>query len=409
MSPHPLKVEFSGASGAKLAARIDLPASEPRGFALFAHCFTCSKDIAAARVIATALTERGFGVMRFDFTGLGGSGGDFSSTNFSMNMGDLVEAGDYLRTYYQAPVLLIGHSLGGAAVIAAAADLPEVKAIATLNAPADVTHITGHFAQKLPEIEREGAADVLLGERPFRIEKQFIDDLQQHDIPRKAADLKRALLVLHAPTDETVGIENAGRIFEAAKHPKSFVSLDTATHLLHDRRDAEYAAQVIAAWASRYINMPEDCTRTSDIPGGIVRVTETVQGKYQSLVEIGDHAFIADEPVDVGGLDSGPTPYDLLSAALGTCTVMTLRMYADRKTIALERASCDVTHQKTHADDMAETQLAGFRPDLFTRTIRLEGDIDEATHSRMMEIADKCPVHKTLHKGARVETRSDET
>lgn len=408
MNAAPIKAEFNGENGAKLAARIDLPTGPVKAFALFAHCFTCSKDIAAARVIATALTKSGIGVMRFDFTGLGASEGEFASTNFSMNLADLVLAADYLRQHYQAPSLLIGHSLGGAAVIAAAKDIPEVKAVATLNAPANVEHLTRHFADQLPEIHEKGEARVELGERDFCIRKQFIDDLERHDIERSAATLKKALLILHAPLDDIVGIENATKLFVAAKHPKSFVSLDSSTHLLEDKRDAAYAAEVIAAWATRYLELPQSAAPEAEEEGEKVLVSETGQGKYQSLVTSGAHRLLADEPTKVGGLGSGPSPYEYLSAALGACTVMTLRMYAERKGIALSRASCEVEHEKTHQTKMEGVEEAEQKPDLFTRRITLEGDMDDAVRKRMYEIADKCPVHKTLHRGARVVTEGVE-
>ncbi|MEM9234991.1 MAG: OsmC family protein, partial [Pseudomonadota bacterium] len=266
----------------------------------------------------------------------------------------------------------------------------------------------GHFATALPEIMNTGEADVMLGQRPFRIQKQFVDDLKRHDIIESASNLNRALLILHAPRDETVGIDNASTLFLAAKHPKSYVSLDTANHLVEKREDAAYAAQVIAAWAERYL----DLTPTADPDAQeeeTVVVTETAQGKYQSMVKTGAHYLIADEPASVGGLGSGPSPYDLLSASLGACTVMTLRMYADRKNIPLDRAICEVQHEKTHVGAMQEGEAEGAKPDLFTRTITLEGNIDTATRNRMFEIADKCPVHRTLHRGARVVTEGNKT
>lgn len=406
MSAHPIKAAFDGGNGAKLAARIDLPTGPVKAFALFAHCFTCTKDIAAARVIASALTKSGIGVMRFDFTGLGHSGGDFASSNFSMNLGDLRRAADYLGEHYEAPSLLIGHSLGGAAVIAAAASMSSVKAVATINAPADVHHITGHFAEKLPEIRAEGVAQVQLGQRDFCIQKQFIDDLERHDIKQSVKTLDKALLILHAPTDETVGIENASELFLAARHPKSYVSLDTADHLLSKPRDAAYAASVIAAWAERYLDLPASNEPEAETEDAVC-VTETAQGKYQVLIRSGEHAIIGDEPKEVGGLGSGPSPYDLLSAALGACTVMTLRMYADHKNIPLAKASCSVRHEKTHAKQVTEMEEGEMKPDIFTRTLTLEGDMDDTVRQRLYEIADKCPVHKTLHRGATVLTERE--
>ncbi|MEM9989638.1 MAG: alpha/beta fold hydrolase, partial [Pseudomonadota bacterium] len=322
MAPRPLRLDFPGPSGATLSARLDMPMELPKAYALFAHCFTCSKDILAARAIAKALTEAGLAVLRFDFTGLGNSGGDFASTNFSMNLGDLKAAADYLREHYEAPSLLVGHSLGGAAVIAVAQDLPEVKAVATIAAPSDVTHVSAQFGDKLDEIREQGEAEVSLGNRPFRIQKQFLDDMGKHDVTTAAATLKRALLILHSPTDNTVGISNATDIFVAAKHPKSFASLDNADHLLSRAKDATYAANVIAAWAGRYLNIERDPSGPADHEDPEVIVKETGQGTFQNLIRTGPHHFLADEPTDVGGLGSGPSPYDLLCAALGTCTTM---------------------------------------------------------------------------------------
>lgn len=401
----PIRLEFEGASGAKLAARLDLPTGAIGAYALFAHCFSCSKDLTASRAIATALTEAGIAVLRFDFTGLGGSGGDFGHTNFSMNLGDLKQAATFLEDNYEAPQLLVGHSLGGAAVLAAAADLPSIRAVATVAAPADVDHITGQFGDQLETIKKEGKAEVLLAERPFTIEKQFLDDISNHDIEASVAKLKKPLLVLHAPTDAQVGIENATRIFSAAKHPKSFVSLDTADHLLTNKSDAAYAASVISSWAQRYLNL---CGPLAD---GVleeamgVDIRETGQGKFQAMVAAGPHRFIADEPTTIGGLGSGPSPYEFLSTALGTCTSMTIRMYAERKGLPLDRVSVNVEHERRHGQSASEAGEKEPPIDHFTRNIRLEGQLDEAQRQRVLEIADRCPVHRTLERGATVTTK----
>ncbi len=409
MTADPIRLSFEGAGGAELAARLDLPAGPVKAYALFAHCFTCSKDIVAARTIATALTTMGIGVMRFDFTGLGGSGGDFGSTNFSMNLGDIKRAVDYLEAHYEAPALLIGHSLGGAAVLATAPDLPSVKAVATIGAPSDVTHVAGNFGDKLDEINAKGEAQVSLGNRPFRIEKQFVDDLQRHDIKAKAAKLNAALLVMHAPLDETVSIDHASEIFLAAKHPKSFVSLDSADHLLTNKKDGAYAADVIAAWASRYLGAEDGMTAPAAHEDDVL-VAETGQGGYQNVVRTGPHHFLADEPTEVGGLGSGPSPYDLLCAALGACTTMTIRMYANRKNLPLSHVSCRVTHEKSHNRDMRDATEDGSPPkaDHFTRTIAIKGDLDESVRNRVFEIAGRCPVHKTLETGAIVTTKRED-
>ncbi|WP_425087973.1 alpha/beta fold hydrolase [Stappia sp.] len=407
MTAKPIRLTFAGHAGAELAARLDLPDGPVRAYALFAHCFTCSKDVVAARRIAQALTASGIGVLRFDFTGLGGSGGDFASTNFSSNLADLLAAADFLRSNYEAPSLLIGHSLGGAAVLAVAADIPETVAVATIGAPADADHVVHNFHADLKTIRQDGQADVTLAGRSFTIERQFLDDLSQHAVRDRVARLGKALLVLHAPRDEVVGIDNATALFVAAKHPKSFISLDTADHLLSDPGDAAYAADVIAAWASRYLAPAESQADDSTVEGVIV--TETGQGKFQALVQAGTHRLLADEPEDVGGLDSGPSPYDYLAAALGACTVMTLRMYAEHKGIDLERIGTTVRHAKVHAKDCAdcaeEARARGGRVDRFERILHLPGEVDAETRARLLEIADKCPVHRTLEAGAAVVTQ----
>ena len=408
MANRPLRLEFDGAHGAKLAARLDLPAGKIRAFALFAHCFTCSKDIPAARHIAGALSAEGIAVLRFDFTGLGGSGGDFSSTGFSSNVDDLKLAADFLRTNYEAPQLLIGHSLGGAAVLSAAADIAEVRAVVTIGAPSDADHVIHNFKGSVDEIREKGSGSVDLAGRSFTIRKEFLDDLEAQTVKDRTAKLGKALLVMHAPLDDTVGIDNATDIFVAAKHPKSFVSLDRADHLLTRSEDAAYAARVIAGWASGYLDK-EDTTQADETAKEGVDVVETGQGKFQAMVAAGKHRMIADEPESYGGFDSGPSPYDFLTTALGACTVMTLRMYADRKGLKVDRIGTQVLHNKVHAADCAdcseELKEKGGKIDRFERVITLDGELDEATRERMLEIANKCPVHRTLEHGAAVVTR----
>lgn len=406
MPAQPVRLTFEGHDGAELSARLDLPTGRVRAYALFAHCFTCSKDGAAGRRIAEALTREGIAVLRFDFTGLGGSGGDFASTNFSSNVADLLKAAAFLRETHAAPKLLIGHSLGGAAMLVAAHEIPEAVAVATLAAPADADHVLKNFHADIERIRDQGEAVVELAGRRFTIEKQFLEDIAEQNVRERVAHLRKALLVLHAPRDETVGIDNATRIFVAAKHPKSFVSLDSADHLLTDPADAAYAAGVIAAWASRYIGAPEPA---EPVEAKGVEVSETGLGKFQAMVVAGRHRLIADEPEAVGGLDSGPSPYGYLSAALGACTVMTLRMYAERKGLAVTRISATVTHGKVHAADCLECtqELRGRegRIDRFERRITIEGDLDAETRARLLEIADRCPVHRTLEAGAVIVTR----
>ncbi|WP_304072896.1 bifunctional alpha/beta hydrolase/OsmC family protein [Maricaulis maris] len=399
------RVDFEGALGETLAARLEMPHGRPRAYALFAHCFSCSKDILAASRIARRLTAAGFAVLRFDFTGLGQSEGDFANTNFSSNIADLIAAAGYLEAEHAAPSLLIGHSLGGAAVIAAAGQLPSVRAVATIGAPADAAHVTQQFAADVDAIEREGVARVELAGRTFTLKKQFLDDIGGHRVEDAAAALHRPLLLLHAPTDAIVAIDNASRLFRAARHPKSFVSLDDADHLLGSRPDAEYAADMIAAWAERYL--PETRPEPPESAGeGVVVVRETGAGPYENHVVAGEHVMLADEPASVGGLDAGPSPYGYLSAALGSCTSMTLRMYADRKGLPLDRVTVSTGHHKGHADDCADCVDGQERHvDIFEREITLEGELDAAQTARLLEIADKCPVHRTLHSPVVVRTR----
>lgn len=401
------KITFTGSKGESLAARMDMPAGLIRATAIFAHCFTCSKDILAAKRIAGELSRSGIAVLRFDFTGLGASEGEFANTNFSSNVGDLVRAADFLRQNYQAPGIFVGHSLGGAAVLCAAGRIPEVKAVATIAAPADAEHVVQNFGVSLDEIERDGEATVSLAGRPFKIRKQFLEDIRSQSVEQHVGKLKRALMVLHSPIDQTVGIENAARIFTAAKHPKSFVSLDTADHLLSNPDDAAYAADVISAWAGRFIAADRPAVTSPDREG--VLVAETGEGKFQNFVRSGNHRLLADEPVSVGGLDSGPSPYDFLATALGACTSMTLRMYANFKKLDIGAVSVTVLHEKIHAADCEacaeELKSSSGRIDQFERLICIEGGVDSALQDKLLEIADKCPVHKTLESRADIVTR----
>jgi uncharacterized OsmC-like protein/pimeloyl-ACP methyl ester carboxylesterase len=403
-----IRMTFPGSIGHELAARLDMPPAGVRAYALFAHCFTCTKDILAARHIAATLTSLGVAVLRFDFTGLGSSDGEFQNTSFSSNVQDLICAADHLRKHYQAPAIVIGHSLGGAAVLAAADQLPEAKAIVTIGAPSDVAHVLQNFNAQLDDIERDGIANVSLAGRTFPISRRLVEDARSHVLQRQIANLRKALLVMHAPLDPTVGIEHATTIFVAAKHPKSFVSLDDADHLLSRKRDAVYAAQVIAAWASRYIAANEEAAADEDSHEGIV-VMETGTGKFQNVVVAGRHRLLADEPASMGGLGSGPSPYDYLAAALGACTSMTLRLYADHNNLPLGRFTVSIRHGKRpagHCEDCGEV-VAGRAGsiDRFERTIAVEGGADAATADKLVEIAGKCPVHRTLATRSAVVTR----
>jgi uncharacterized OsmC-like protein/pimeloyl-ACP methyl ester carboxylesterase len=402
------RATFPGADGQQLAARLDLPSGTVRGYALFAHCFTCTKDILAAKRIAQGLARHGIGVLRFDFTGLGHSEGEFANTNFSSNVADLKAAADYLRQSFAAPSILIGHSLGGAAVLAVTAEIPEVQGVVTIGAPSDVGHVLAQFGSHVDEINQQGEASVTLAGRDFTIRREFIEDASRQRLEDKIAKLGRALLVMHSPIDQTVGVANAGQIFAAAKHPKSFVSLDKADHLLSREEDARYVADIVAAWAGRLLQTDLGVDATHDA----VIVSETGLGKFQNTVTAGRHQLLADEPVSVGGLDSGPTPYDFLSAALGACTGMTLRMYANRKKLALGRVSVEVRHGKVaadHCEDCGEAaEGAGGRIDRFERIISVEGELDDALRGKLVEIAGKCPVHRTLEHASAVVTRVDE-
>ncbi len=389
------RMTFPGHSGATLAARLDLPNGPHRATAIFAHCFTCSKDITAARRIAARLAAMGIAVLRFDFTGLGHSEGEFANTSFTSNVEDLHAANAHLISEGMTPSLLIGHSLGGAAVLKAASEMDNIKAVVSIGAPFDPGHVTHNFAAAVPTILSQGQAEVSLGGRPFTIGKGFVEDVSKTELTASLAKLNAALLVLHAPLDQTVGIENAADIFIAAKHPKSFVTLDSADHLITNPADAEYAADTIATWATRYIDLGEPEAPT-DIPEGILRVSEADANGFLQDVQSGPHHLLADEPASFGGTNKGLTPYGFLSAGLGACTSMTIRMYARRKGWPLTSVSVDISHGKAHVD--------GEKIDQFNRRITLEGNLDADQRERLLEIADKCPVHKTLEASAHVKT-----
>lgn len=404
------RVDFRGAEGQKLAALLEMPAGPPRAYALFAHCFTCSKDVFAATRIAAGLAERGIAVLRFDFTGLGASEGEFANTNFSSNLADLVAAAEFLRVQHEAPKLLIGHSLGGAAVLASAARVAEAVAVATIGAPADPAHLQNLFGDKVAIIKATGEAEITIAGRSFHIKRQFLEDIARHRLEEAIRHLGKALIVFHAPLDEVVGIDNAAQIFQAARHPKSFVSLDQADHLLRRREDAEYVAEVLAAWASRYLGASQAAVEKAlPIPApsqqGEVVVAETRTGRFTQGVAVGRHRLAADEPESVGGDDAGPGPYDYLLAGLGACTSMTLRLYAERKSLPLERVTVRLFHQKIHAVDCAECETKEGKIDHIDRIIELTGPLDSEQRQRLLEIADKCPVHRTLESEIRIVTK----
>jgi uncharacterized OsmC-like protein/fermentation-respiration switch protein FrsA (DUF1100 family) len=399
------KFQFTGSEGQQLAAALDMPEREPIAYALFAHCFTCGKDVLAARRIALSLAAKGVAVLRFDFTGLGSSEGDFANSTFSSNVADLVRAADHLRATRKAPAILIGHSLGGAAVLAAAGHIPEAKAVVTIAAPSDPAHVIGLFKERIEDIRKHGEVEVQLAGRPFHIKREFLDDIAEHNLMAQVATLHKALLIMHSPTDDTVSIDNATHIFVAAKHPKSFVSLAGVDHLLSGKRDAAYVADIIAAWAERYIDpVAQEQAAVSDEAPRQVVVRETRNSKFQQTVSIGPHQMLADEPVTAGGEDSGPGPYDFVLAGLGACTSMTMRMYADRKSLPLQRVTVTLKHSKIHAEDCAECETKAGMLDQIERVIAIEGTLDPEQRQKLMEIADKCPVHRTLTSEIRIVT-----
>lgn len=393
------KVTFRSASGQSLAARLDRPVGKPRAYALFAHCFACAKDFFAASRISGALAERGIAVLRFDFTGLGGSEGDFPNADFSSNVEDLIAAAAHLRETAEAPSILIGHSLGGAAVLASAAAIPESRAVVTLNAPSDPAHVLKLLGDARTALDGGKEAEVELGGRRFTIAPHFVKDLEAANLLEAVHGMRKAFLILHAPRDQVVGIDNATRLFQAALHPKSFVSLDDADHLVSRREDAAYVAEIIAAWAPRYLKdrRPAPALVEAPLEPGTVAVVETGEGRFAQTVMVGRHQLRADEPVAYGGNDTGPGPYDYLLAGLGACTAMTIRMYAERKGIHLERVAVRLRHDKIHAQDCADCKTREGRIDRIQREIEFHGDLDTATRARLLEIADKCPVHRTLH------------
>jgi uncharacterized OsmC-like protein/fermentation-respiration switch protein FrsA (DUF1100 family) len=399
------RFQFEGEGGHQLAATLDLPEREPVAYALFAHCFTCGKDGLAAKRIAVALAAKGIAVLRFDFTGLGSSDGDFANSTFSSNVADLVRAANHLRHTRKAPTILIGHSLGGAAVLAAATRIAEAKAVVTIAAPSDPAQVTGLFGDRIEDIRKLGEIEVSLAGRPFRIKREFVDDIAEQRLMDHIRTLHKALLVMHAPTDDIVGIDNATRIFVAAKHPKSFVSLADADHLLSQRRDTTYVANVVAAWAERYIEpiAAEMASEFPEVPRRVI-VQETRNSKFQQIISIGPHRLTADEPVAAGGEDTGPGPYDLLLAGLGACTSMTMRLYADRKSLPLERVTVTLRHSKIYAKDCAECETREGMLDQIERVISIVGGLDDGQRKKLMEIADKCPVHRTLTSEIRIVT-----
>ena len=403
-----IEASFSNQQGESLTGLLEIPVDAVRSYALFAHCFTCSKDNLAAARIARALADLGIAVLRFDFTGLGNSKGDFSSTNFSSNLQDLMAAANYLEQQYAAPTLLIGHSLGGSAVLAVAQDLPAVKAVVTIGAPATAAHIKHLLADSYHALTHQPSVQVELGGRSFNIQRQFIDDLEKYNSVVHIQSLRKALLIFHSPLDKVVSIDEAARIFTAAKHPKSFVSLDHADHLLSNPEDSQYVAEVLSAWAGRYlkterIEVKTEAAETSTVESGSVMVRE-LDKKFTREILTHQHRLISDEPIAMGGANLGFNPYELLLAALGSCTSMTLRMYANHKQIDLQEIRVVLHHNRIHAEDCANCDKSTPTTDKIIRKIQLIGNLDEQQRARLLEIANQCPVHKTLKSRIEVET-----
>ncbi len=396
------KVSFTNKDQEQLAGRLELPVNQkPHNFAIFAHCFTCTKNLTAVKNVSRELTAAGFGVLRFDFTGLGESEGDFENTNFSGNVDDLVEAANFLTKNYNAPTIIIGHSLGGAAAIFAADIIPSIKAVAVINSPSDPSHVRNLLQDSTHEITKNGKAKVNLGGIDFTIKKQFLDDLENKSLLKIVGNFKKALLIMHSPTDRIVGIKNAEDLYKAAHHPKSFVSLDGVDHLLSKKEDSSYVGQVIAGWATRYISIPpvEELKSKS-------KVAASLDGDemFTTQLKLGDHIILADEPTNFGGNNFGPSPYEFLSAGLAACTVMTIQMYARRKKWEVENVTCHINYSKDHAVDCEHCEEDSAKIDTFTREIKLTGNLSEVQKKRLLEIADKCPVHKTLHTKTQIIT-----
>ncbi|MBL4707944.1 MAG: OsmC family protein [Flavobacteriales bacterium] len=396
------KLNFNNKNGHSLSARIDFPVDQkPTAFAIFAHCFTCSKNLLAIKNISRGLNSKGIAVLLFDFTGLGESEGDFESTSFTSNINDLFAANDFLKEKFEAPKIMIGHSLGGAAALFAAAKLENIEAVVTIGAPFEPFHVTKLLTEGIDEIKKRGKATVNIGGRPFSISKEFLEDLEKQKPEEIAKALRKPLLILHSPQDTTVGIENAAKIYSAALHPKSFISLDGADHLLSKKADSSYAGNMIAAWVEKYLD-PDN--RKSTLKSNSKVVVQTNEESLTTEIKAGKHHFLADEPEEVGGSDLGPTPYDLLSSALGACTSMTLQMYAKRKKWDLKEAKVHLDHNKDYAQDCDDCEKSSAKIDHFNRRLELKGDLDEKQKQRLLEIADKCPVHKTLHSSVKVIT-----
>ncbi len=400
------KVSFVNANGYQLSARLEMPINQhPHSYAIFAHCFTCSKNLTAVRNISRALNLSGMAVLRFDFTGLGDSEGEFSDTNFTSNVEDLIAAAQFLKDNYQPASMLVGHSLGGAAVLCAAARLPEIKAVTTIGAPFAPDHVSHLLAEGIDEIEQSGQATVNIGGRPFQVKKQFLEDIREQELSEKIQKLDKALLVMHSPQDLTVSIDNAAKIYLAARHPKSFISLDGADHLLSNKLDSNYAGEMIACWVKRFLQVPAKETLRTEKD---VAVRLEASAGFTTEIMVRHHSLTADEPESIGGNDFGPGPYELVAAGLGACTAMTMRMYARRKKWDLQEVRVHLSHRKDYLADQEALDDPKSKIDHFDRLIEIEGDLDDRQKARLMEIADRCPVHRTLHSDIKISSELGE-
>ncbi len=399
---HSQKVKFNNAQGDLLSGMLDFPVlGKPKAYALFAHCFTCSKNLKAVSNVSRSLTSQGIAVLRFDFTGLGQSEGSFAESNFSSNLSDLESACAFLTSEYESPQIMIGHSLGGTAVLYASLTMPDVLAVVTIGSPAEATHLRHLLGENEKQLEAQGEAEVNIGGRPFKMKKQFLDDLEKVGGVDVIHDLKKALLIIHSPQDKIVGIDNAAEIYQAAMHPKSFVSLDGADHLMSEEKDSLYVGNMIGQWAVRYLDLQ---AKNDVAPEGEVKVRLETEDEFLTEISAGNHYFIADEPAGSGGTDFGPSPYDFLLSALGACTAMTLRMYASHKKIDLQEVKVHLTHEKKHFADGQYPDESKSKIDVIKRTITMDGNLDEAQRKRLLEIADKCPIHKTLESKPKIIT-----
>jgi putative redox protein len=396
------KITFKNRTGEILSAKLELPVNQrPHNYAVFAHCFTCTKNLNAVRYISAALAAKGFGVFSFDFTGLGESEGEFADSNFSTSVDDLVCAAEFLKENYQAPSVIVGHSLGGAAALMAANSLEMIKAVVTIGAPSAPIHVRQLLVGEMTELLENGQAEVSIGGRPFLIKRQFLEDLTKHDLLEVVGRMRKSFLFLHSPQDRIVGIDNAAALYKAAAHPKSFISLDGADHLLSNKADAKYVGDAIASWASRYIEKPEEINVSTSKDVAAYLGTED---KFTTQIRAGRHHLTADEPESFGGNDFGPSPYALVASGLAACTAMTLRLYADRKKWDLQEIYVHVSHERTHVEDCSNCDSSGSKLDRFYREIEMIGDLDDEQKQRLLEIADKCPVHKTLESNVVIET-----